>query len=369
MAKTSPIWASPRNRRSFLKGTTVGTVAALSSLPAPAIAQSKFRWKMVTCWPKNFPGLGTGAQRIADRIAAMSDRQLEVKLFAAGELVPAFEVFDAVREGTAECGHDAPYYWIAKNRSAPFFCTVPGGLTPQEQMGWIYHGGGQQLWDELYAPFGLRAWMAGLNGMQFIGWFRNEINSLDDVRGLKIRMAGLHAEVFNRLGATAVNLPGGEIMAALQSGVIDAAEWGGPWMDVAFGFYKVAKYCYGPGVHEPAAAPSLVVNLEAYQSLPKHLQSIVRHAADAEVGYLLGEFTAFNGIGLQSLLNEHDVNVRTLPKDVLRRWFEVSADVVSETAQDGDINRRIYDSWSKFRKEALALAPYAEYGFMAHRSV
>lgn len=360
---------STRGRRSFLKGAAAGAAAASSGIAAPAIAQGKVRWRMVTCWPKNFPGLGVGAQRIADRIAGMSDGQLQIKLFAGGELVPPFEVFDAVREGTAECGHDAPYYWIAKNRSTPFFCTVPGGLTPQEQFGWIHHGGGQALWDELYAPFGLRAWMAGCAGMQLIGWFRNEIRGLRDLQGLKIRMAGLHAEVFNRLGATAVNLPGGEIMAALQSGVIDAAEWGGPWMDIAFGFHKITKFCYGPGVHEPAAMPSLVVNLEAYEALPTHLQMIVRHAADAEVAFMLGEFTAFNGIALQRLLDDYGVKAAILPADILKRWFEVSAEVVAETAAEGDINRRIYESWRQFRLQAMALAPYAEYGFMANRGV
>jgi TRAP-type mannitol/chloroaromatic compound transport system substrate-binding protein len=354
------------SRRAFLKATAAGGAAA-SALPAPAIAQGRVRWRMVTCWPRNFPGVGIAAQRIADRIGEMSDGRLEVKLFAAGEFVPAFEVFDAVRDGNAECGHDSPYYWIAKNRSAAFFSSVPGGLTPDEHMGWVYYGGGQQLWDELYGGFGLRAWLAGNAGMQMVGWFRREVHTLDDMKGLKIRMAGLQAEVLNRMGATTVNLPGGEIMPALQSGVIDAAEWGGPWMDLAFGFYKVAKHCYGPGVHEPGTAQSLMVNLAAYEALPKDLQAIVRNAATVEAALLLSEFNFENAVALQTLIKDHDVTIGPLPAEVLKRWFEISADVVAETAADGDINKRIYDSWSTYRKNAVAIAPLSVLGYMQSR--
>jgi len=272
-----------------------------------------------------------------------------------------------VREGKAECGHDAPYYWIAKDRGVAFFCSLPGGLTPWEQAAWVQYGGGQELWDELYAGFGLRAFLAGNAGMQMIGWFRNEIKSVADFNGLKIRMAGMQAEVLNRLGATTVNLPGGEIMPALQSGVIDAAEWGGPWMDLAFGFYKVTRYCYGPGVHEPGAAQSLVVNLEAYGKLPRDLQEIVRVAAEVEAIRLLGEFTVMNARAYQSLIKEHDVKMGSLPQDVLKRWFELSADVVAEIADDNALDRRIYESWSTFRRQAVDLGPLTELGFMQAR--
>lgn len=353
-------------RRRFLTGAAAG--AAATTIASPAIAQGKIRWRMVTCWPKNFPGVGIAAQRIADRIGEMSDGRLEVKLFAAGEFVPAFEVFDAVREGKADAGHDSPYYWIAKARSAAFFASVPGGLTPQEQMGWVNYGGGQALWDELYGAFGLRAWLAGNAGMQMVGWFRNEINSVDDLQGLKIRMAGLHAEVLSRMGATTVNMPGGEIMAALQSGVIDAAEWGGPWMDLAFGFYKVAKYCYGPGVHEPGTAQSLVVNLEAYEALPKDLQAIVRYAAAVEAGDLLSEFTAKNAIALRTLVDKHGAIFGSLPPDVLAKWFEISEEVVAETAAGSDIDKRIYQSWLGFRQRAVDIAPLSMLGYMQSRN-
>lgn len=356
------------SRRGFLKGAAVGAVAA-SSLPAPAIAQGKVRWKMVTTWPKNFPGLGTGAQRIADRIDALTDGRMEVKLFAAGELVPAFEAFDAVRDGIAEMTHDAAYYWVAKHKSTPFYCTVPGGLTQQEHMGWIYHGGGQALWDELYADFGLKAFLAGGTGVQMGGWFQKEINSLDDFNGLKMRIPGLGAEVINRLGATAVNMPGGEIMPALQSGVIDATEWVGPWNDLAFGFYKIAKYYYGPGFHEPSSALEVMVAKDKFEELPKDLQAAVENACMAENGYMLSEFTAGNSAAQTKLVEEHQVKIGSFPDDVVKAAYGAAVEVLHETANEGDLAKRIFESWWKFRQEAIARAPFAEQGYMNNRGL
>lgn len=361
--------ADSSDRRRFLKGAALGGAgAAAAAFPAPAISQGRIQWRMVTTWPKNFPGVGTAANRIAARISEMSDGRFEVKVFGAGEFVPAFEVFDTVRQGNAECGHDAPYYWMNKNRAAAIFCTVPGGLTPQEHAAWIYYGGGQELWDELYAEFGVRAWLAGNAGTQMVGWYRKEITGLDDLKGLKIRMAGLQSEVLNRLGATTVNMPGGEIMSALQSGVIDAAEWGGPWMDLAFGFYKVAKYCYGPGVHEPGAAQSLLVNNAAYDALPKDLQSIVRNAATAETALLPSEFRVMNMRSLAPLIEQHGAKFGILPDDILGEWFRVSQEVVAETAEDSPLNKRIYESWLTFRNQAMAFSPFAETGFSNARA-
>ena len=354
-------------RRGFLAGAATG--AAASALPAPAIAQGTVRWKMVTTWPKNFPGLGTGAQRIADRIAAMTDGRMEVRLYAAGELVPAFEAFDAVRDGIAEMTHDAAYYWVAKHGSTPFFCTVPGGLTQQEHMGWIYHGGGQALWDELYAEFGLKAFLAGGTGVQMGGWFQKEITGLDSLKGLKMRIPGLGAEVINRLGATAVNLPGGEIMPALQSGVIDATEWVGPWNDLAFGFHKVAKFYYGPGFHEPSSALEVMVDKAKFEALPGDLQAAVENACMAENGYMLSEFTAANSTAQAVLVDTHGVAIGSFPDDVVRAAYATSGDVVAETANEGGLARRIYESWSAFRGDAVARAPFAEQGYMNNRAL
>ena len=354
------------DRRGFLAAAAAG--AAASALPAPAIAQGRVRWKMVTTWPRNFPGLGTGAQRVADRIAALTDGRMEVRLYAAGELVPAFEAFDAVREGVAEMTHDAAYYWVAKHKSAPFFCTVPGGLTQQEHMGWIYHGGGQALWDELYAGFGLKAFLAGGTGVQMGGWFQKEITGLDSFKGLKMRIPGLGAEVVNRLGATAVNLPGGEIMPALQSGVIDATEWVGPWNDLAFGFHKVAKFYYGPGFHEPSSALEVIVDKAKFESLPADLRAAVENACMAENGYMLSEFTAANGAAQAVLTGKHGVAIASFPEDVVRAAYAAAAEVAAETASFDDLARRVYESWAGFRAEAVARAPFAERGYMNDRA-
>ena len=355
-------------RRGFLAAAATGAAAA-SALPAPAIAQGRVRWKMVTTWPKNFPGLGTGAQRVADRIAALTDGRMQVRLYGAGELVPAFEAFDAVRDGIAEMTHSAAYYWVAKHKSTPFFCTVPGGLTQQEHMGWIYHGGGQALWDELYAGFGLKAFLVGGTGVQMGGWFQKEITGLDSFRGLKMRIPGLGAEVINRLGATAVNMPGGEIMPALQSGVIDATEWVGPWNDLAFGFHKVARFYYGPGFHEPSSALEAVVHREKFEALPRDLQAAVENACMAENGYTLSEFTAANGTAQAVLVDKHGVRIGSFPADVVRAAYEAAGDVTAETANEGELARRIYESWSRFRTEAVERAPFAERGYMNDRAL
>jgi TRAP-type mannitol/chloroaromatic compound transport system substrate-binding protein len=246
-----------------------------------SVSKNIIQWKMVTCWPRDFPGGGTHSQKLATRITDASDGRLEIKNYAAGELVPAFEVFDAVREGTAQCGHAAPYYWISKHKAIPFFCTVPGGMTASEKAAWIIYGGGQALWDEVYAEFGVKGFLCGNTGVQMGGWFQKEINSLEDFQGIKMRMPGLGAEVINRMGGTAVNMPAGEIMPALQSGVIDAAEWVGPWNDLALGFYKVAKYYYGPGFHEGGTANELIMHKESYESLSQDLKAIVKHACHA----------------------------------------------------------------------------------------
>lgn len=355
-------------RRKFLKSAAAGGAAvAAGGVAAPAIAQNRFQWKMVTCWPKNFPALGTGAQRIADSITAMSDGQLTVKLFAAGELVPAFEVFDAVREGNAEMGHDAPYYWINKHSAAPFFAAVPGGLTPQEQTAWIYAGGGQALWDELYAPFGLRAFLAGTGGPNMSGWFRKPINSVADFKGLRMRIPGLGAEVMARMGATPVNLPGGEVLPSLSTGAIDAAEWAGPYNDLAFGFHKVAPYYYGPGVHEPGTSLSLLLNGEAYDALPKNLKIIVQQASERENGRMIAETAANNARALRALVEDHGVTLGTFPEEVLQTFLKITEDLLVETAEKTEIGQRIFASWTAFRSEMLGYEPYAEYGYIGQR--
>ena len=353
-------------RRQFLAGAGFATVAA--PLAAPAIAQGRVQWRMVTLWPRNFPGLGTGSQRIADAVAAMSGGRLTIKIYGAGELVPAYEAFDAVREGIAECAHEAPYIWTAKHPATAFFCSVPGGLTPEEHAAWIAEGGGQALWDELYGNFGLRSFPAGNSGTNMGGWYNREINTVEDFRGLRMRIPGLGAEVLSRLGATTVNISGAEIVPALQTGVIDAAEWIAPYADLAFGLHKVAKIYYGPGVHEPGPANTLTVNLDAWAALAPDLQAILRQAGRAESSRMPAEILNGNAEALAALRDRHGVDVRHFAPDIVARLHAVSAEVVAEVAGHDALARRIYESWSAFRAKALALAPYSTFGYMAGRA-
>lgn len=358
-------------RRSFLKGAGASTGAVIASNighSAPAIANQRIQWKMVTLWPKNFPGLGTGSQRIADAIREMSNGKLDIKVYGAGELVPAYEAFDAVREGIAECMHEAPYIWIAKHPAMAFFCGMPGGLTPQEHNAWIHFGGGQELWDELYGRFGLRGFLAGNSGTNMGGWYNQEIQTLEDFRGLRMRIPGLGAEVLTRLGSLTMNIPGGEILPALQTGLVDAAEWIAPYADLALGLHKAAKYYYGPSILEPGPANPLTVNEESYMALSTELRAIVQQAAGHETARMKAEVDHGNARALEVLVKRFNVELRRFPQDVSDGLFAVSEQVVAEVSEEDDISRRIYSSWSKFRESASTLTPYSTHGFMAGRN-
>lgn len=238
-------------RRHLIKGLGAGAlVAGLAACgkeqvsPAASENRKVHRWKMVTTWPPNFPGAGVGANRLAKRIEKASNGRIQIKVYGGGELVPAYEAFDAVSSGAVQMAHGAAYYWKGKAPAAQFFAAVPFGMNAQEMNAWLYYGGGWELWKELYAPFNLMPAPAGNTGTQMAGWFNKEINSLDDLQGLKMRIPGLGAEVLKRAGGTPVNVPGAEVFTALQTGTIDAAEWIGPYNDMAFGLHKAAKHYY-----------------------------------------------------------------------------------------------------------------------------
>ena len=319
-----------------------------------ASQQQIFHWKMVTTWPKNFPGLGTGANNLAKLISEMSGGRLTVKVYGARELVPAFEVFDAVSSGTAEMGHGAAYYWKGKSEAAQFFAAVPFGMTAQEMNAWLYYGGGMQLWEQVYAPFGVLPAAAGNTGLQMGGWFNKEINGVEDLQGLKMRIPGLGGEVLKRAGGTPVNLPGGEIFTSLQSGTIDATEWVGPYNDLAFGLYKAAKYYYYPGWHEPGTTLECIFNKQAFEALPADLQSIVSNACRVANADMLAEYTARNNTALQSLVNEHHVDVREFPGPVLDKLRSISEQVVAEIAAQDAISAKVYESYQNFRRQVVA---------------
>ena len=334
-----------------------------------ADAKKKIAWRMTTTWPKNFPGLGTGANQLAAYINAMSGGEMEVTVYGGGELVPPLEAFDAVSKGAAEMGHGAAYYWKGKSPAVQFFAAVPFGLTAQETNAWIYYGGGQKLWDDLYAEFNLKPFLAGNTGVQMGGWFNREINSLDDMRGLKMRMPGLGGEVLSAVGGAPKLLPGGEIFTALESGAIDATEWVGPYNDLAFGFYKAAKFYYYPGWHEPGTALETFVNKPAYDALPSHLQSVVAQAAQAANLDMLSEFHARNGQALDTLINEHNVQLKRFPDEVLAKLKEVSEQVVGDVSVADAASKKVHQAFTEFRSKVAGWTDLSEYGYVGARDI
>ena len=338
-----------------------GDAPVVATPPAPSV-----EWKLVTTWPKNLPALGTAPERLAVLLNEMSGGRFTVRVYAAGELVPAFAVFDAVAEGSAEMGHGAAYYWRGKAPVAAVFATAPFGMTAQEMNGWLHFGGGLELWRELYAPFGVVPLAAGNTGVQMAGWFNKEINSLADLEGLKMRMPGFGGEVLQRAGGVAVAMPGSEIFTALQTGAIDATEWVGPYNDLALGLQDIAKYYYYPGWHEPGPTLEALVNREAFDALPADLRAMLETAWRAVNQEVLDEFTARNARALNTLVEEHGVEVRRLPDDVLARFQALSEAVVREAATD-ELSRRILDSYYTFLAEVRQYHAISEQAYLNAR--
>ncbi|QUS54783.1 TRAP transporter substrate-binding protein [Pseudovibrio brasiliensis] len=329
-------------------GLTAGAVAGSAVLAAPALAQDAapvIEWRMVTSWPKNLPGPGMSAQRICDRINIMSNGRMRVRLFAAGELVPAFEVFDAVSSGTAQMGHSVALYWAGKMPGSVFFTTVPFGLLPQEHTAWVDQMGGQELWDELYAPFGVKPFMAGNAGPTMAGWYREPVETLDDLKGRKLRMVGLGGEILRKLGVTPVNIPAAEIFTSLQTHVVDGVEFLGPWTDSALGFHKLVKYYYGPGFNKPNGTGEAIVNAVALEGLSPELQAVVEEACRVEADLALSEANAQNAASLKVLQEEHGVEVREFPEEVLAALKETSVEVLDIYTQKDKMARKIYESY------------------------
>lgn len=341
-------------RRSLVAATAAAvaaTGAATLATPAPLRAQAGRRtWRMVTSWPRDLPGPGVNARRLAERIGAMSGGRIQVQLFAAGELVPGLQVLDAVNAGAAELGHTAAIYWTGKTRAAAYFTTVPWGMTPLEHIAWVEHGGGQALWDELYAPFGLKPFMAGSSGMQMGGWFRREVKALADLKGLKVRAVGFSADVFQRLGAVGVVLPAGEIFPALQSGAVDGVEFLGPNSDRAQGFYQIAPYYYWPTFTKPNGTAECLVRLEAWEGLEPDLKAVVAEACRAENQVTLAESEWRAAEALADLVDNRNVQLRAWPEDVLRAAHAAGEEVLAEVAKAGPVEARIHQAY----RDALA---------------
>ena len=331
-----------------------------------SIDEPDYRWKLVTTWPKNLPGLGAAPENFARYVNEMSNGRLEVRVFGAGEIVPAFEVFDAVSQGAAEVGHGASYYWKGKIPAAVFFTAVPFGMTAQEMNGWLHYGGGLELWQELYAPFGVIPFAGGSTGVQMAGWFNRELRSAKDLSGLKMRIPGLAGEVFDAAGGTAVRIAGGEVYTSMQTGVIDAVEWVGPYNDRTLGLNEVAEFYYYPGWHEPGAMLEFTVNAAAFQELPSDLQAIVRYAARAANQNMLDEFTARNNESLQQLLAA-GTQLRHLPDDVLNLLYEKSVEAMMNLRTSDAMAEEIAVSYEAFSKNVRAYHEISERAYLNAR--
>ena len=330
-------------------------------------ASERFEWKLITTWPKNFPGLGTGAENFARYVQEMSDGRLTVHVYGAGEIVPAMEVFDAVSQGVVDAGHGAAYYWKGKVPSSVFFTSVPFGLNAQEMNSWLYVGGGLALWRGAYAPFNLIPMAGGNSGVQMAGWFNQEINSMADIKGLKMRIPGMAGEVFAAAGGTAVRIPGGELYTSMQTGVIDALEWVGPYNDLALGFHEVAKYYYYPGWHETGSTLEFIVNKDSMEALPPDLRAIVKYASRAANQEMLDEYTARNNDALRVLIDEHGVQLRRLPDDVLLALWR-GTEVAMQKLVDADpMAAKVYASYKKFYDGVRAYHHISEQAYINAR--
>ncbi|MDE0057632.1 MAG: TRAP transporter substrate-binding protein, partial [Defluviicoccus sp.] len=342
--------------------------AAATTLAAPAVAQKRIEMVMVTTWPRDFPGLGTGAQRLAKRINDATDGRIHVQYFAAGERVGAFDSFDEVASGNAQAYHAADYYWKGKHPGWAYYSSVPFGLTYTEVNAWIRFGGGQELWDELAGKFGLKCLAAGNTGVQMGGWFNKEINSSDDLKGLKMRIPGLGGDVMAKLGASPVSLPGAQIYENLVSGAIDATEWVGPWNDSFLKFYEAAKYYYYPGMHEPGTMLSFGMNASWWGKLSKSDQTIIESLAAAENDIMMAEYNAKNGAALTRLLTDHGVKLRRFNDDVYDSFGEGSAEVFETVRAHSDLANRIHESFLKTRKDVGGWAKIADQAYLAQRN-
>ncbi len=358
------------NRRSFLRkaGLAAGTTSVAATLAAPAISQGTIEMSIVSTWPRDFPGLGTSAQRLAARIGELTEGQINVQYFAAGERVGAFDSFDEVASGNSQAYIAADYYWKGKHPGWAPFTAVPFGLTYTEMDAWIKYGGGQQLWDKLAGEFGLKNFACGNTGVQMGGWFNKEIESADDLKGLKMRMPGLGGDVLAKLGASPVSLPGGQIYENLVSGAIDATEWVGPYNDFFMKFYEAAKYYYWPGMHEPGTQLALGMNEKFWSSLSKTNKAIIEAACNEENARQMAETNANNGKFLNKLMSEHGVELREFNDDVYDSFGEAALEVTEEARDHSALSKEIIDSFIAARRDIGSWTAISDAAYVAKRN-
>ena len=313
-------------------------------------SEQTFKWKMVTTWPANFPVFQEGAEKFARDVATISNGRLEIKVYGAGELVPALQVFDAVSQGVVEMGHGASYYWAGKVPAAQFFSSVPFGLTAKGMYAWLYHGGGLELWRKVYQPFNVFPFPMGNTGVQMGGWFNKKIDSLSDIQGLRMRIPGLGGKIFKQAGGNPVLMAGGDIYTALERGTIDATEWVAPFHDVRLGLDRAVKYYYYPGWHEPGTAFELMINTSRWESLPQDLQTTVTVAAAAVNEWIYTQIEYQNQQALVQLRENKNVEILPFPKDMLKELKSLSTLTLQEEASKDPQFKEVYDAYKQFSK-------------------
>jgi TRAP-type mannitol/chloroaromatic compound transport system substrate-binding protein len=337
-------------RRSFIRAGGLGLAA--TTIAAPAIAQSspELKWRLAASWPKSLDTIYGGAEYFARRVAEMTDNKFQIRTFAAGEIVPALQVLDAVQNNTVEMGHTASYYYVGKDPTFSFDCTVPFGLNTRQQNAWWWHGGGREVLRDFFKDYNIYNLPAASTGAQMGGWFRKEIKTVKDLEGLKFRIAGLAGAILTKLGVVPQQIGGGDIYPALEKGTIDAAEWVGPYDDEKLGFYKVAKYYYYPGWWEGTAQLSLYVNLQQWQSLPKNYQAVVEAASGEAYNWVLAKYDAENPAALRRLV-AGGAELRPFSKEILEACYNATYQFYAETSAKNEKFKKIYEAFKKFRQE------------------
>ena len=352
-------------RRSFLKKAGLGLAAGAAAAPgivnaqAPAAGLPTISWRMATSWPKSLDTLFGGAEHVAKRVSAATGGKFTIKVFAAGEIVGGLQVLDAVQNGTVECGHTATYYYFGKDPTFALSCAVPFGPNSRQQNAWMYHGGGLELMREFYKGYNVMQFPAGNTGCQMGGWFRKEIKTVADLKGIKFRVSGYAGLALGKLGVVPQQLAGGDVYPALEKGTIDGAEWVGPYDDEKLGFYKVAKYYYYPGWWEGGPELDLLVNIKSWEALPKEYQAILEAAcAEANIS-MLAKYDTLNPAALKRLIG-NGVQLRPFSNEIMAACYKAANEVAAEISAKNANFKKIYEAMVKFRNEQVQWFSIAE---------
>lgn len=348
-------------RRSFIKKASVGAAAGTAAVvAAPVVAQTPtINWRMASSFPRSLDTIFGGGEFIAKHVAEMTGGRFNIRVFPAGEIVPAFGVLDAVQNKTVECGHTVSYYYFGKDPTFAFDAAVPFGLNSRQMAAFMYHGGGAELMDEFFKGYNIYTYPAGNTGVQMGGWLRKEIKTVQDMNGLKMRVGGFAGAVMSKLGMVPQQIPGGEIYSALERGTIDGAEWVGPHDDEKLGFQKVAKFYYYPGWWEGGPNVSAYTNREAFDALPKEFQTAWRTACMAANIDMQAKYDHLNVLALRRLV-AGGAQLRPFPRAVMEACFKAANEVYAETAAKNPAFKKIHDAYMKYRDEQILWFRVAE---------